>query len=217
MEFVAMDIHLMLKILMRLGFAVVVGAIIGGEREYKNKAAGFRTIIMICMGSTLLTSIASELNHPDPSRIMANIVTGIGFLGAGVIFKEGRSVSGITTAATIWMTAAIGMAIGCGLYEMAMISSVLVMLILILFSRIEAYIDSIQEERTYEIESSLKLENVERIEQLLKKCNLKYSEKKQSKKGNTLITIWNASGRPENHAKFVKKLFESSEFDGYSY
>ena len=139
-----MDIHLMLKILMRLGLAVVVGAIIGGEREYKNKAAGFRTIIMICMGSTLLTSIASELNHPDPSRIMANIVTGIGFLGAGVIFKDERSVSGITTAATIWMTAAIGMAIGCGLYEMAMIYSVLVMLILILFSRIEAYIDSIQ-------------------------------------------------------------------------
>ena len=204
----------MLKILMRLGFAVVVGAIICGERAYKNKAAGFRTIIMICMGSTLLTSITSELNHPDPSRIMANIVTGIGFLGASVIFKDGL---GITTAAIKWLTAAIGMTIGCGFYEMALISSILVMLILILFSRIEAYIDSIQEERTYKIESSLKLENVEKIEQLLKECNLKYLEKKQSKKGYILLTIWNASGRPENHSKFVKKLFDSSEFDGYSY
>jgi len=99
-----------LEDLTKLLVALVIGAIIGAEREYRTKSAGFRTVILITVGSTLFT-IVSNLMSND-ARVASNIVTGIGFLGAGAIFKEGASVKGLTTATTIWISAAIGMAIG---------------------------------------------------------------------------------------------------------
>ena len=99
--------------IIKLGIAVLVGGAIGLEREVQYKAAGFRTIILITLGSTLFTlfSIAIEPN-PSPSRIASNIVTGIGFLGAGVILTREGSVLGVTSAATIWVLAAIGVLAG---------------------------------------------------------------------------------------------------------
>src|ERR1700753_837775 len=104
-------------IVWKLILAVVVGGLIGAEREYRSKSAGFRTLTLICIGATLFT-ILSELigTHGAPARIASNVVVGIGFVGAGVIFKGDAhsKVSGITTAAMIWVTAALGMAIGAG-------------------------------------------------------------------------------------------------------
>jgi len=87
--------------------ALLAGAILGLEREYHNKPAGFRTMILICVSSCLFTILSVSLLGGD--RIASNIVTGIGFIGAGVVFKEGANVRGITSAAIIWMAAAIGM------------------------------------------------------------------------------------------------------------
>ena len=103
-------------ILIKLAAAVLVGGLIGAEREFRDKAAGFRTIIFIALGSTLFTVFSSLLagQENDPARIAANIVTGIGFLGAGAIMRDGGRVAGLTTAATIWLTAALGMGIGSG-------------------------------------------------------------------------------------------------------
>ena len=102
-------------IILKLIFSVIIGGLIGAEREYRSKSAGFRTLTMICIGATLFT-VFSELigakNSPD--RIASNVVVGIGFVGAGVIFKGDNRVNGITTAAMIWVTAALGMAIGAG-------------------------------------------------------------------------------------------------------
>jgi len=111
-----MNVHTDFEILYRLLISFGIGTAIGLEREYRSKAAGLRTMIMICLGSTIFTQLSISLGGSNPDRIAASIVSGIGFLGAGVIFKDGLSVSGITTATTIWITAALGMAVGVGEY-----------------------------------------------------------------------------------------------------
>lgn len=106
----------------RLLVAFMIGVIIGFDREKSGKAAGIRTQMLVCVGSALLAIISIYLGPQynrtiaDPARLMAQIVSGIGFLGAGVILKNGSKLQGVTTAATIWTTAAVGIAVGCGFY-----------------------------------------------------------------------------------------------------
>src|ERR1051325_6627552 len=98
---------------LKLFVSLILGASIGAEREYKGRNIGFRTIILITLGSTFFTIISFIIGAgTDPARIASNIVTGIGFLGAGAIFRDGASVRGVTTASIIWISAAIGMACG---------------------------------------------------------------------------------------------------------
>src|SRR6201985_1950176 len=101
-------------IIIKLVLAIVIGGAIGAEREYRSKSAGFRTLTLICLGATLFTMLSQLISGHEPERIASNVVVGIGFVGAGVIFKGDlhSKVSGITTAAMIWVTAALGMAIG---------------------------------------------------------------------------------------------------------
>ena len=105
--------------LLKMAFALIAGVILGMEREWKDKSAGFKTISIICLGSTLFTLLSYKLgsgDSEDATRIASYVVSGIGFLGAGVIFKEGGNVNGLTTASIIWISAAIGMSIGFGQY-----------------------------------------------------------------------------------------------------
>lgn len=119
----------------KLLVSLVLGATIGAEREYKGRNVGFRTIILITLGSTFFTIISFIIgNTSDPARVASNIVTGIGFLGAGAIFRDGANVRGVTTASIIWISAAIGMACGIGQYELAVMVTVTVMLILLGFA-----------------------------------------------------------------------------------
>ena len=102
--------------------SLLVGMILGAERELKDKAAGFRTITLICLGSTLFTLLSYKLGmgeSEDATRIASYVVSGIGFLGAGVIFKDGFTINGLTTASIIWISAAIGMSIGFGQFYTA--------------------------------------------------------------------------------------------------
>src|SRR5271155_239824 len=110
-----MDFHLATEDLLKIGMAVLCGGLLGLERQYKNKTAGFRTIILICLGSTIFTMISQRAGQ----GVNINLVTGVGFIGAGVIFKDSISVNGLTTAAVIWVAAAIGMANGSGNYMLA--------------------------------------------------------------------------------------------------
>src|SRR5262245_10109658 len=117
--------------LLRIGLAILVGGLIGSEREYRDKAAGFRTIIFICVGAASFTILSAKLAQGhDPTRVAAQIVTGIGFLGAGSILREGDRIVGLTTAATVWLAAAIGMAIGGGHYALAAIVTGAALLVL---------------------------------------------------------------------------------------
>ena len=136
---------LRLDLLFRLLLAAVLGGAIGLEREVRGKAAGFRTNLLICVGATLLMELSigvSALVDPaqtnaDPARIAAQIVSGIGFLGAGTIIQSRGSVVGLTTAATLWVVAAIGMAVGARAYVEAVGTTILVFVALIALSRVE--------------------------------------------------------------------------------
>ena len=124
------------ELLLRLGLAALFGGAIGIEREFRHKSAGFRTNILICLGAAVITivsiSVAAHAIIPpaDPGRIAAQIVTGIGFLGAGAIIQARGSVVGLTTAASIWITAGIGIAVGSGHYQAGAIVTVLALIIL---------------------------------------------------------------------------------------
>lgn len=117
-----------IEILGRLVLAGFLGGFIGMEREVRGYPAGIRTIALVALGSCLFTDVSGLLGGDD--RVAAQIVTGIGFLGAGVIFREGYTVRGITTAATIWSAAAIGMAIGTRLYVVGVLGAVFVFAVL---------------------------------------------------------------------------------------
>ncbi len=123
-----MDTVDQLEILGRLVMAAGLGGLIGLERELRGYPAGIRTMALITMGAMLFTDVSQLLGGDD--RIAAGIVTGIGFLGAGVIFREGYTVRGITTAATIWASAAIGMAIGRELYLVAGLGTLIIFVVL---------------------------------------------------------------------------------------
>jgi putative Mg2+ transporter-C (MgtC) family protein len=117
-----------LELALQLGLATLLGGVIGLERELKGKPAGLRTNILICMGSVLYTQLSMTMGSPaaDPTRIAAQIVTGVGFIGAGTILHARGAVVGLTSAATIWVVAAIGVALGAGRYTEALGTAVLV-------------------------------------------------------------------------------------------
>ena len=122
-----------LEMTLRLLLAAVLGAIIGYQRERAGKTAGLRTHVLICLGSALFTvaSIYGFGITTDPARVAAGVVAGVGFLGAGAILhREGGLVAGLTTAATIWAVAGIGMAAGAGLYLVSAVTSILVLVVL---------------------------------------------------------------------------------------
>jgi putative Mg2+ transporter-C (MgtC) family protein len=129
--------------MVRCGTAAVCGAMIGLERERKLKPAGFRTNILICLGASmymtvgLLLAEASE-EFTDPARIAAQVVTGIGFLGAGCIIQLGGRITGLTTAATIWVVAAIGIIAGAGFPILALVAASMVLLTLVVLGGIES-------------------------------------------------------------------------------
>lgn len=127
----------------RLLLSAILGAVVGVERQIHKRAAGFRTHILVCVGSTLfmLTSISVALSYShagdvDPSRIAAGVVTGIGFLGAGAIIRYGEAIKGLTTAASVWVVSSIGLSVGAGMYLSAIVTTLIVLVVLIL-SRVE--------------------------------------------------------------------------------
>jgi len=129
--------------MVRLLLAAGLGAAIGLEREFRRKPAGLRTNILIALGSALFTTMSIQLAHNGgtPDRITAQIVTGIGFLGAGAIMRHRESVHGMTTAATIWVNAAVGVAAGAGEYTMASLATLITLVVLALLAPLEAYFE----------------------------------------------------------------------------
>ena len=131
-----------LDLALRLTVGLVLGAIIGFERELHSQPAGFRTHSVVALGSAIFTVVSAyAFTGPgsDPTRIAAQIVSGIGFIGAGTILQSRGQIRGLTTAASLWSVAGIGMAAGAGLYGVAVVGTVLMLVILSLFDRAESY------------------------------------------------------------------------------
>ena len=194
------------ELLLRLLMVIVVGGLIGMEREYHSKSAGFRTMILICLGSFLYTTISVNISDVSPDRIASNIVTGIGFLGAGVIFKSENRVNGITTAAAIWAVAALGMGIAVGHYRLVIFSALIVLGALLLLIKLESLIDHVNQSHTYRIVSEYKDDLLREYEDIFKECNLRYKRIKRTKKGEFIVGTWIVQGTEKNHNRFTKKI-----------
>ena len=154
MHFLSSDWQALLIMTAQIGAALLAGGLIGLERSYHGRAAGFRTFSLVALGSCLLMVAISYPSHwyppvenswrLDPSRVMQGIATGVGFLGAGVIFRDGFTVRGLTTAACIWVVSAIGVMFGIGLYWLGLVGTVITLVVLSLFKQIETMLPSNQ-------------------------------------------------------------------------
>jgi putative Mg2+ transporter-C (MgtC) family protein len=213
-----MDV-LLVENLIKLGMSVLVGGLIGSEREFRVKAAGFRTIILITVGSTLFTIFSMSID-PEHSRttIAGNIVQGIGFLGAGAIIRDGGRIGGLTTAATIWISAALGMGIGAGEFTFVLPSAVAVLIVLLLFPRVEHWIHRMSEFRTYQIVMDSRDEkSPEKIQQALAGCSLRIYEMSQKKTENTLVGKWHLVGAPKDHDRFILLMLQDVDVKEFEY
>jgi len=140
------------EIIFKLALACILGAMIGLERESLNRPAGLRTYTLVCVGSALAMIVSIDIYmqyyqtvNADPGRIAAQVISGIGFLGAGTIMREGASVRGLTTAAGLWVVACIGLAVGAGLYIPAVATTIIILFVLIYFIRFEQFFTGMRE------------------------------------------------------------------------
>lgn len=203
-------------LLLRFFLVGLVGGLIGAEREYRSKSAGFRTMILICLGSFLFTTFSIHISGGTDDRIASNIVTGIGFLGAGVIFQSENRINGLTTAAVIWATAALGMGIADGLYGIVIGGTAVVLISLFFFTWLENAIENLSKTRIYRIVSPYKPELMDHYEALFDANKLRFKRMKRSKRGLDIIGLWEVRGKERNHSKFVESIMQEEqvkEFD----
>jgi putative Mg2+ transporter-C (MgtC) family protein len=207
-----------IEIILRLLLAIAIGGIIGAEREYQNKSAGFRTMMLISMGSALFTIISMDIDNTNsPDRIASNIVTGIGFVGAGVIFKGDTGINGITTAATIWVTAALGMGVGAG-YEWTAIAGCLLLLpILYAFTFVEKWLDRLNSLHVYRIVCSYKPEVREHFEQRFKTYKLRTEPGVFRREGNDFSATWHVQGPEKNHQRLIREILDDPSVKSFEY
>lgn len=212
-----MDIEINYEFALRILISFIIGAAIGFEREYRSKAAGLRTIIMICLGSTIFTIISLIIDADSQDRIASTIVTGVGFLGAGVIFKDGLSVTGLTTASTIWIAAALGMAIGMGEYFVAFVSSTVVLIILTLLEKIQMWIERAHQVRSYKINIQRMDNFTVKIEEELKKRKIAFRKKRDFKEQDSYLLIYDISGNEKKLDGFNDYLKNNEDVEWFQY
>ncbi len=191
--------------------STVVGTLIGLEREYRGKSAGVRTFALISVGSTIFTILSEKMGINSPDRIAANIVTGIGFLGAGIIYKMEDRVKGLTTATIIWVTAALGMAIGDGHILLSFLGTMIVYIVLGLFVKLEVLMGKFGLTRNYRIVIAYSPEAYAKIERIFELCNLSVKSEKQLITPDKIVGIWSVRGRVTKHKKLIKKLMSEED------
>lgn len=198
-----MDSHDIWKLLLAVG----LGAAIGAEREFFRKPAGVRTNCLICLGAALFTILSLKLSagRGDPGRIAAQIVTGVGFLGAGAILRDGGRVVGLTTAAGIWMVAAVGMAVGAGQYLAATLAAAVALLVLRVFDIAEGWIGRVGETRLYHVRVASP-EALKHVDELMKASRLRVARVKRLRSGSAFAGVWDAQGPHTRHEALVEKL-----------
>lgn len=212
-----MDLNHDIETAIKLIISFFIGAIIGAEREYNTKTAGLRTMIMIALGSTIFTEISIVMGVNAPERIASNIVTGIGFLGAGVIFKDGLSISGITTATTIWITAALGMAVGAGEYFLSVAGTVVVLIVLSVFEFFTNKISRWHQERSYKITVSRYSDFEKSMMTHVDELRLGFKKEREMKIEQNTIIIFNVRGSEKRLDAFNGFLKGSDQVIAYEY
>lgn len=211
-----MDLSIYFEEAAQVLVAFIIGAIIGLEREFKSKAAGFRTMILICVGSCVYTILSKDVTFGNTDRIASNIVTGIGFIGAGVIFKEGISVNGLTTAALIWITAALGMAIGYHNYPLTILVAGMVIVVLFLLEPLQRYILRFHKVKDYRIRTVPSGIHVQQeIETFFSKNDIKFECVKALKDNNEAVFLYRISAPNKNYDMVDQFLINNAGIKGY--
>jgi putative Mg2+ transporter-C (MgtC) family protein len=202
---------LRLDLLGRLLLAAALGGVVGLEREWSGKPAGLRTNLLICVGAALLTELSMSVAlaadpgmNADPARIAAQIVSGIGFLGAGTIIQSRGSVTGLTTAATLWVVAAIGMAVGTHAYREAVGTTLLVMTALLLLGRLEPRLGQ-HVEHTVRVTMGREEDVRERVETAIG-LNLDFMVVEMERKGDRVVVAYQVKGRRRHWDQLVPRL-----------
>jgi putative Mg2+ transporter-C (MgtC) family protein len=206
------------ELIVKLALAVIIGGAIGLERELRSKSAGFRTLMLICLGATLFTIFSQLIGKTgSPDRIASNVVVGIGFMGAGVIFKSYNRVNGITTAAAIWLVAALGVGIGCGYYMASVLGGLLVLTILFLFSFLDNALDNVNQLREYKITFPYEQDNEHKYEELMREFGLRIKSRVQNKTGNIITGTWMVGGSKKKHHSFIDKVLRDASVTEFAF
>jgi putative Mg2+ transporter-C (MgtC) family protein len=208
MEFIPEDICKLLA-------SFLLGAVIGTEREYRSKSAGLRTMILIAVGSTLFTILSIKI-AADAGRIAANILTGVGFIGAGIIFRENNRVVGITTAAIVWVTAAIGMGIGAGMYVLTLSCFLISGLSLVILSPVQKFIRQKSQIRNYRLMCIYEKRTLKDYEELFKSRDMTILRGEQNRSGRHITGNWTLQGSQKMHDGLTDYLLNDPaivEFD----
>jgi putative Mg2+ transporter-C (MgtC) family protein len=197
----------------KLVLAVVLGGLIGIEREFRGKAAGFRTMILICIGSTLFTMLSLNIGMATQTmdRIASNIVTGIGFLGAGVIFKDENRVNGMTTASAIWASAAVGMCIGNNEKGLAVATTGIILIVLVIFGFLQTYLERRYQARDYKIVCKYNDRTLHHYEKLFSQYRLRAVRGKQVKQAGRMAGEWRVVGTLSRHDKIIHELLNDPD------
>lgn len=197
--------------IIKLCISFLAGALIGFEREYRSKSAGLRTMILIALGSTMFTIVSVRIGA-DPSRMAANVVTGIGFLGAGIIYRESNHVHGTTTAATVWAVAALGVSIGSGLYDLMLVASIMLLFVLVVMNVFEQkFINYRNQVRNYRIVANYRHKLMKQYESLFEEYGLKVKRGKQNLKGERISGNWVLEGSQKEHEKLTRRLMSEPD------
>jgi putative Mg2+ transporter-C (MgtC) family protein len=211
-----MDISIYFEEAAQVSIAFIIGAVIGLEREFRSKPAGFRTMILICVGSCLYTILSKEAAEGSTDRIASNIVTGIGFIGAGVIFKEGITVNGLTTAALIWITAALGMAIGYHNYPLAIVVSGMVVIALFVLEPVQRFINRLHRVKDYKIRIVQSGKDFQTdLENFFNSHDLSFRCMKSIKENNDAIYLYHISSPDRNYDLVNQFLLNHKEVKSF--
>ncbi len=200
----------------RICFSMLIGGVIGIEREYRTKPAGFRTLILISVGSTLFTLMSVKIGGPDNAdRIASYILVGIGFIGSGVIFKEGLKVTGLTTAATIWITAALGMAAANGDFLLCLLVLGIVMSVLEIFSRFESVLDRFHASKIFVISFKADQQVMKNLEEEFHRISPGVHRISMKLKDDILTCVYKVEGGNERFKTLQKFLLQQKEVIGF--
>lgn len=199
-------------ILTRLGLSLLIGMLIGAEREYRNKSAGLRTMILICLGSTIFSMISLRNSHEtEIGRIASNIVTGIGFLGAGAIMRDGLSVSGMTTASSIWVVAALGMAIGFGEFTLAVAGTGISLVVLTIFNYFQKGFDNLHKTIDLSVVFNIDRNGIREMEETMNQLKLSFDRRKEGRSEGDVRYEYEVTGRSGRVQQLIDYLIAQKE------
>ncbi len=204
--------------LVKILIAVLIGGIIGFERELHSKAAGLRTITLITVGAAMFTILSSKFTDTATSRVASTIVTGVGFLGAGaILFAEGR-VRGLTTASSVWVSAALGMAVGLGQYILTVATALLVVIVLDLFTRLDRWLDiKGRDSRSYEIAFTDRPGKDKELEKVFEEFRMIIRSHHPMRQEHVRRDSWELDGRAADQYALAEKLLADKEITELRY